>query len=107
MLKQYRYENNIKVDNYDIGKENGSNYTVISDGISYDWNNGEMCYATKKPRRLHIEYHCDQSTSADGRVSAVSESEFCQYYLDFYTPHVCPFVSNYNEQLNEIHCFEQ
>lgn len=106
-LSQYRFEGKRVVDNFILGQEDNSNYTLLMNGIAYDWNNGEKCYVTKRPRHVRIEYLCDLSLKDDENTTSISEPDFCEYVVTFHTPHVCGISHAKNELLSEIVCIRQ
>lgn len=106
ILNQFRYEplNQIPTDNFILGQEDDSKPKSIYNGISYDWNNGDKCVVTNRPRHTKIEYICDRSTSEIGYIAAISEPDYCEYLVQFHTPYVCGLNDDKRKFLSEIVC---
>lgn len=108
-LIQYRYANDLKtkIDNFYLGGENGNDFEPTKNGIAYDWNNGDKCYVTKKPRHVRIEYVCDQSMDDEGIVTSISEPDYCEYLIRFNTQYACGFKHIEKESVSDIECYEK
>ena len=106
-LTQYRFDNTLinKIDNFLLGSDDNQKSKIIKNGIAFDWLNGDICFATKKPRTVHVEYICDHSVSSEGVVASISESSFCNYIVKYNTRLACAVPNVHNESVYDIECY--
>jgi protein OS-9 len=106
-LTQFRYEDDriAAVDTFVLGRERQNvEYYLEGRKVVGIWGSGDICLVTKKPRTTRVEFICDLSVDDDGMVTSVSETEYCNYLVQFHTQHVCGFENATDEDLSEILC---
>ena len=105
-LIQYRFDDNgvHRIDLFTLGKEDSNQYDIIERGVATNWTNGDTCVVDKKPRKTRVEYICDLSNNDDGKLTSISEPNYCQYLVKFHTQHACAFPNMTHESLTDIVC---
>ena len=106
-LSQYRFQEgtNNKIDNFILGTHDNQKPIFTRDGVSFEWTNGDICYATKKPRTVRVDYICDYSTTNEGIVSSISEPSYCNYIVKYNTHYACAVPKVSNESVYDINCY--
>ena len=102
-ITQYRYNNGEKIDVFNIGKFENNKFTEKNNGISMFLSNGDTCKVTNSPRKAEINFICDMSYDDEGDIASISETQFCDYKINYHTQYACAF-SDKREEVHDIYC---
>ena len=106
-LTQFRYnEHFVPIDNFTLGVKSKQPLFTLDDAFYEQFEKGDKCIVTGKPRTALIRYTCDQSSDKDVIVG-ISESNWCSYYVHVATPQVCRFPYITEEKLVYIDCIKK